>query len=90
VYAVEVTGRIYVTGVAEGSPAQVADIREGDLITHVGDREVATLADFYRHMWSLGPAGVAVPLITIRGGANQRVTVRSVDRSDLLKRPQAH
>jgi S1-C subfamily serine protease len=90
VYAVEVTGRVYVTGVAEGSPAQVSDIREGDLISHVGDREVATLADFYRHLWSLGPAGVGVPLTTIRGGTNLHLTVRSVDRSDLLKRPQAH
>jgi S1-C subfamily serine protease len=79
-----------VTGVAEGSPAQVSDIREGDLISHVGDHEVATLADFYRNLWSLGPAGVGVPLTTIRGGTNLHLTVRSVDRSDLLKRPQAH
>jgi S1-C subfamily serine protease len=87
---VELTGRIYVTGVADGSPAQVADIREGDLISQVGDREVTTLSEFYRHLWSLGPAGIGVPLTTIRGGTNLRVNVRSVDRTDLLKRPQAH
>ena len=90
VYAVELTGRIYVTGVADGSPAQVADIREGDLISQVGDREVATLAEFYRCLWSLGPAGIGVPLTTVRGGTNLHLTVRSVDRTDLLKRPQAH
>jgi hypothetical protein len=29
-------------------------------------------------------------LTTIRGGTNLHVNVRSVDRTDLLKRPQAH
>ena len=90
VYAVEVTGHVYVTGVADGSPAQVADIREGDLIKQVADSHVGTLADFYRHLWSLGPAGIEVPLTTVRGGTTLRLTVRSVDRADLLKRPQAH
>src|SRR5258707_5885313 len=35
VYAVEVAGRVYVTGVVEGGPAQSADIREGDVISEV-------------------------------------------------------
>jgi S1-C subfamily serine protease len=90
VYAVEVSGRVYVTGVADGSPAQVADIREGDLISHVGNQDVATLSEFYRRLWSLGPAGVAVPLTMVRGGTGVQLNVRSVDRTDLLKRPQAH
>ena len=90
VYAVEVSGRVYVTGVADGSPAQVADIREGDLISHVGNQDVATLSEFYRRLWSLGPAGVAVPLTMVRGGTTVQLNVRSVDRTDLLKRPQAH
>jgi S1-C subfamily serine protease len=90
VYAVEVTGRVYVTGVADGSPAQIADIREGDLISQVGDRDVTGLADFYRRLWALGAAGIGVPLTTIRGGTSLHLNVRSVDRTDLLKRPQAH
>jgi len=89
-YAVEVKGRVYVTGVAEGSPAQAADIREGDLIRQVADREITTLPEFYRHLWSLGPAGIGVPLSLVRGGTVLHLTVRSVDRTDLLKRPQAH
>lgn len=90
VYAVEASGRVYVTGVADGSPAQTADIREGDLISHVANQAVNTLPEFYRRLWSLGPAGVAVPLILIRGGTSLQLNVRSVDRTDLLKRPQAH
>jgi S1-C subfamily serine protease len=90
VYAVEVTGRVYVTGVAEGSPAQVADIREGDLVSQVADQDITTLAEFYRRLWALGPAGVAVRLTLVRGGTKVHLNVRSVDRTDLLKRPQAH
>ena len=90
VYAAEMTGKIYVTGVAEGSPAHLADIREGDLITRVADHEVATLPDFYRRLWAVGPAGIGVPLTAIRGGTRLHLNVRSMDRVDLLKRPQAH
>jgi S1-C subfamily serine protease len=90
VYAAEMTGRIYVTGVADGGPAQMADLREGDLIMRVADHDVASLPDFYRRLWSVGPAGTGVPLTAIRGGTRLQVNVRSVDRAALLKRPQAH
>ncbi len=90
IYAVEVSGKVYVTGVADGSPAQIADIREGDLISHLGQSAVGSLSDFYRRLWSAGPAGVVVALRVIRGGTSLSLKVRSVDRTDLLKRPQAH
>jgi S1-C subfamily serine protease len=90
VYAVEMTGKVYVTGVADGGPAQQADLREGDLISRVADHEVATLPEFYRRLWAIGPAGSGVPLTAIRGGNRLQVNVRSIDRGDLLKRPQAH
>ena len=90
IYSVEVSGRVYVTGVADGSPAQTADIREGDLISQVGDATVSTLPEFYRHLWALGPAGVGVPLTTVRGGTRLKCQLRSIDRTDLLKRPQGH
>jgi len=90
VYTAEMTGKIYVTGVADGGPAQLADLREGDLIMRVADHDVATLPDFYRRLWAVGPAGTGVPLTAIRGGTRLHVNVRSVDRVDLLKRPQAH
>ncbi len=89
-YAVELTGKVYVTGVAEGGPAHLADIREGDLISHVAQHGVANLPDFYRRLWAVGPAGTGVPLTAIRGGTRLHLNVRSVDRGELLKRPQAH
>jgi hypothetical protein len=38
----------------------------------------------------VGPAGTGVPLTAIRGGTRLHLNVRSVDRGELLKRPQAH
>ena len=90
VYAVEVSGSVYVTGVAEGGPAQDAGLTEGDLIARVADQAVGSLGDFYRQVWGMGAAGVGVPLTVIRGGSRLTLNVRSVDRSDLLKRQKAH
>jgi S1-C subfamily serine protease len=90
VYAVELAGKVYVTGVVEGGPAQSADIREGDVISEVAHQEVGTLPDFYRRVWAVGPAGTGVPLTAMRGGTQLHLNVRSVDRGELLKRPQAH
>jgi S1-C subfamily serine protease len=90
VYAVELAGKVYVTGVVEGGPAQIADIREGDVISEVAHHEVGTLPDFYRRLWAVGPAGTGVPLTAMRGATQLHLNVRSVDRGKLLKRPQAH
>jgi hypothetical protein len=48
------------------------------------------LPEFYRRLWALGPAGTGIPLTTTRGATQLHLNVRSVDRGDLLKRPQAH
>jgi S1-C subfamily serine protease len=90
IYAVELAGKVYVTGVVDGGPAQRADIREGDIISEVAEHEVGSLPDFYRRVWAVGAAGSSVPLTTMRGATQVRLNVRSVDRGDLLKRPQAN
>jgi S1-C subfamily serine protease len=90
VYATEVTDKVYVTGVVDGGPAKSADIREGDLIAQVAEQDVTGLPDFYRRVWAVGPSGSGVPLTLIRGGSRIHLTVRSVDRAEMLKRPQAH
>ncbi len=90
VYAVELTGRVYVTGVVDGGPAQSADIREGDVIAQVAEHEINSLPEFYKRMWAVGPAGSAVPLTTVRAGTRLHLSVRSIDRGAMLKRPQAH
>jgi S1-C subfamily serine protease len=90
IYAVEVAGKVYVTGVVDGGPAQLADVREGDIISEVAMHAISTLPDFYRRLWAMGSAGIGVPLTTTRGGTQLHLNLRSVDRGELLKRPQAH
>ena len=71
-------------------PAERADLTQGDIIVAVKGEEVNTLADFYRAIWALGPAGVGVPLTLAREGDVFEVEVRSKDRRAFLKRPKMH
>ncbi len=90
IYATQVKGAVVVAGVVEGGPAQKAGMRDGDLIREVGDREVFSMAEFYRAVWSMGPARTVITLTTTRSGKPARVRVQSVDRTDLLRRPVSH
>lgn len=89
-YATELGERIVVAGLASRGPAAKADLRPGDVILGVGGSPVAGLAAFYRKVWSLGVAGVAVPLTIYRDGSTVNVRVVSGDRADFLKRPRVH
>src|SRR6266540_3828321 len=48
------------------------------------------LADLFRKIWSIGSAGVEVPLTLAREGTVSRVRVPSTDRQNLLKKPALH
>ena len=89
-YATEIDGRVVVGGLAPGGPAERAGVQLGDLVLQVDGAPVANLASLFRKIWSLGPAGTGVPLTISRRGATSTVTVRSVDRSDFLKKPRLH
>src|SRR3954454_19531206 len=89
-YATEVEDRIVVVGLAARGPAQKANIRTGDVILAVDGREVSELATTFRKIWSLGQAGVEVPLLIYRDGRTMEVTVKSSDRNRFLKGPSLH
>jgi len=84
-YSEEVHGRLFVTRLAPGGPAEAAGIAKGDLVLGVGGQAVSGLADFYRKVWALGPAGVSVPLDVLRGTEVKPVQVKSGDRYQYLK-----
>ena len=62
----------------------------GDVVVAVGGDKVTTLAAFYRKVWSLGNAGVEIPLTLYREGVTFDVRVNSSDRAKFLKAPKLH
>lgn len=89
-YAAETEGQCVVAGLAGGAPADRADVQVGDVVLKVGDAAVSGLADMYRRIWALGPAGTVVPLTVSRAGEELTLRVRSADRNDFLKSPGLH
>ena len=78
-------GRLFVTRVSPDSPADRAGIRAGDIVLGVGAETVNTHEELYRKLWSIGPAGVEVPLRLLQGADMRDVKVRSIDRYEYFK-----
>jgi S1-C subfamily serine protease len=90
-FAQEVAGQVVIFGFAgDRGPAVDAGLEEGDIVLAVAGENVTDLADFYRRVWALGPAGVNVPLRVERDGRKVDVRLRSVDRRDVLRKPRYH
>ena len=79
VAADDVRGRLIVSRVTPGSPAEKAGIRKGDEIVGVGGEAPRSLPDFYRKIWATGTAGATVPL-DVRAGRRQAAHRREVDQ----------
>jgi S1-C subfamily serine protease len=82
--AQEAHGRVFITQVTPRGPAEKRGLKTDDLILMVGGKPVVGLADFYRKVWSLGVAGVDVPLTILRGVEIQEMKIRSGDRYQFL------
>jgi S1-C subfamily serine protease len=89
-YSTEIEDKIVVVGIAPKGPAARAELKTGDVVVAVGGDRISTLADFYRKVWSLGDAGVEVPLTLYREGVTFDVAVNSSDRAKFLKTPRVH
>jgi S1-C subfamily serine protease len=89
-YATEVEDKVVIVGLAPRGPAQQADLRTGDMVLAVAGEEVTELAPLFRRIWSLGPAGVDVPLTVYRDGHTFEMHVTSSDRSRFFKTPSLH
>ncbi|MDQ0391850.1 S1C family serine protease [Labrys monachus] len=90
VYSAESDGKVVLANVAGKSPAASAGLRQGDVVAGVRDLGIDGLADFYRKVWSSGPAGTEIPIEVVREGRSLWVRVRSADRGSFLKRPRLH
>ena len=89
-YATEVNNRVVVVGLSSRGPARKADLRTGDIVLSVGGTEVSDLAGLFRRIWSLGNAGVEVPMMIYRDGRTMELKVPSADRRRFLKAPRLH
>jgi len=76
---------LLVTRVSAEGPAAKGGLARGDRVLAVAGRKVRDLADFYRRVWALGSAGVAVPLTIEQDGARRDVKIPSIDRYRYLK-----
>ena len=83
-------GRLVVASVYDGCPADRAGIEAGDLIVEVAGDPVDELAELFRRIWNIGPAGSEVPLTIVRDGGPRPVVVESADRDAHLKRGAVH
>jgi len=86
-YAQEQDGKLVVGHLAAGGPSARAGIKVGDVVRGVDSQPAQTLAQLFRAIWKIGPAGVEVPLTIARGGDVLRIKVKSADRNDYLKKP---
>lgn len=87
-YTVEVEHRMVVNALVTEGPAARAGVQLGDVVVEVAGERVVGLADLFRKMWRLGPAGTEIGLTLARDGSPAQVQVRSADRGDFLKKPQ--
>lgn len=72
--------KLMVEGVYPNCPAHKAGLRAGDVILRVDDSPVDDLANMFRTIWSIGHAGVEVPMIIQRNSKQLEKVVHSADR----------
>jgi S1-C subfamily serine protease len=89
-YSAEIEDKVVVVGISAKGPASRAELKAGDVILAVKGEKVTNQAEFYRKLWSLGPAGVDVPLTVYHEGVTFDVVLASIDRTKLLKAPRLH
>jgi S1-C subfamily serine protease len=89
-YTSEIGNKLVVAGLAPDAPAERAGLKLGDVVMEVSEQRVRGLAELFRSIWRLGPAGVEVPLTLLRAGAKINVRLLSADRADFLKKPSLH
>jgi S1-C subfamily serine protease len=89
-YAQELDGRVVIGGLATGGPADRAGVELGDQVVEVAGSPVTGLADLFRKVWRLGPAGTLVPLVLTRRAARIELRLESADRGDFLLKPSLH
>lgn len=80
-----VSGRLLVSQVTAGGPAEKAGLQRGDIVVGVNGAAAKTLPELYRQIWARGAAGVVVPLDVMQDDKVRRLDITSMNRLDHLK-----
>ena len=88
IWTAETEDKLVIAGMSDNGPAKQSGLRVGDAILDIAGHAPRNLADMYRKVWALGPAGVSVPLRVRRKDREIHLTIASTDRAQHLKRPR--
>ena len=86
----DIGDHLVVASVYDGCPADRAGIEVGDLVVAVAGEPIDGLAELFRKVWSVGPAGSEIPLTIVRDGEHRPVRLESIDRDARLKHGAVH
>ena len=86
----DIGSHLVVASVYDGCPADRAGVQVGDLIVEVAGESIDGLAELFRKVWDIGPAGSEIPLTIVRDGEPRPVVLDSVDRDARLKHGAVH
>jgi S1-C subfamily serine protease len=89
-FGTEVEDQVVVAALTDDGPADQAEVEVGDIVLAVAGQPVNSLADMFRKVWSLGHAGIEVPLALGRDGEIVQASLETIARADLLKGPKVH
>jgi serine protease Do len=85
-YTVPSEQGVVVAGTSPAGPARQAGFQRGDLIVRINGDGVESQEDLYRKLWR-GPVGQEITVVVLRESRFHVITVRPVDRYDLLRTP---
>jgi len=86
----DVGDELVVSGIYANCPADDAGLEPGDVILEVDGASVTELAQLFRRIWSLGSAGVGVPLTIRRDSQTMSIVAKSVDRNLCMRSGPIH
>lgn len=75
-----------VVGVYRNCPADKAGLQPGDVVLRVNEEPVSTLANMFRRVWSLGSAGVEIPITVLRDSEKCETVIESADRTAFMRK----
>jgi S1-C subfamily serine protease len=81
-------GGLMVQRVTPESPASLAGIQAGDVLVALQGRAIDNLPDFYRQLWTWGPAGSTLEITVKRLGQERKIRITTGDRAQSMKAPR--